>query len=72
MVVLGKGHCDAQTLVPKPLSESSLPPPRGSRCVSITNRRQHEVSAKATQKTKVTHGPKLVVVVVVVVVLDTT
>ena len=41
---LGQGHSDAQTFVPEKLSETSLPPSSGCRCVSITNRRQHDVS----------------------------
>ena len=49
MVILGKCHCDAQTLMPKPLSESSLPPPRGSRLVGSSSCRQHEGTKQVTQ-----------------------
>ena len=55
--------------MPKPLSESSLPPPRGSRLVGSSSCRQHEGTKQVTQtRARLRNMPWVVVVVVVVVV----
>ena len=73
VVTLGQGHGDAQTFVPKPLSEPSLPPPSSGTAVFAMNLRPHEGTktgsynngnAPNTKKTSV-FGPCVVVVVVV-------